>query len=43
MTGILIFILGTIVGAVAVPLCPPLFRLAEKIRGKLKLRPHIDG
>lgn len=28
-------ICGIVIGAVAVPLCPPLFRLADKIRAWL--------
>ena len=32
MTGILIFVVGMIAGAVIVPVFPPLFRLAARIR-----------
>lgn len=36
MEAILLILLGVVIGAVAVPLFPPLFRLAERIRLWLK-------
>lgn len=39
MTELLFLAIGVIAGAVAVPMFPPLFRLAERIRGWLKFTP----
>ena len=39
---ILILSLGILIGAVAVPLFPPLFRAAEWVRSRLRLGPHAD-
>lgn len=38
MSELIFLVGGVLLGAVAVPLCPPLFRLAEKIRAKLDVR-----
>lgn len=39
LANLLFILMGVVIGAVAVPLYPPLFKMAEKIRAYLNFTP----